>query len=92
MQQAVADAAAAYLAIFLPPTKQPTKLFPPIDDPFGEQERTIHEIFTLSDVHFVPLVPDLAKSQVAYLSKIMASCNTSPVLTAGQACTQEAQE
>ncbi|BEJ10777.1 hypothetical protein CspHIS471_0101990 [Cutaneotrichosporon sp. HIS471] len=63
---------AAYLCVFLPATKQPTRLFQTDDDPFGDQEqRVVHEIFTLTDVHFVPLVPDLANSQIRHLSRIM---------------------
>jgi hypothetical protein len=66
-----ANSAAAYLVVFLPPTKAPTRLFPN-DDPFGpEPEFAAHEVFTLADVHAVPLSSERATSQVKHLGSMM---------------------
>ncbi|GMK56774.1 hypothetical protein CspeluHIS016_0306140 [Cutaneotrichosporon spelunceum] len=55
---------AAYLCVFLPATKQPTRLFPTDGDPFGDPEqRLVHDIYTLTDVHFVPLSKRAPKKQ-----------------------------
>lgn len=67
-----ADRLAAYLVVFLPPSKAPTALFPS-DDPFStdkENEYTANEVYTLKDVHAIPLVPERAKTHLTHLAGI----------------------
>lgn len=62
---------AAYLLVFLPPAKPSTRLFPN-DDPVGpEPERAVHEVFTLADVHAVPLSLELSQPHLRHLAAIM---------------------
>jgi hypothetical protein len=69
---------AAYLLAFLRPTSQPFPLFPNHVDPdrpsSSDDARTAtassHQVYTLKDIHAIPLLPDLAEKSVRYLSKL----------------------
>jgi hypothetical protein len=69
---------AAYLLAFLRPTSQPFPLFPNHVDPdrpsSSDDARTAtassHQVYTLKDIHAIPLLPDLADKSVRYLSKL----------------------
>ncbi|KAL1412508.1 hypothetical protein Q8F55_000254 [Vanrija albida] len=61
---------AAYLVVFLPQVKAPTRLFPS-DDPF-DTEAAAHEVHSLADVYAVPLVPDRARAQLEHFASILS--------------------
>jgi hypothetical protein len=69
---------AAYLLVFLRPTTQPFPLFPSHVDPnrpsSSEEPRTAtassHQVYTLKDIHAIPLLPDLADKSAGYLAKL----------------------
>jgi len=73
-----ADILAAYLLAFLRPTTQPFPLFPNHVDPSrpesSQDDRaasaSTHQVYTLKDIHAIPLLPDLAEKSVRYLSKL----------------------
>ena len=77
-QEVNADTVAAYLLAFLRPTTQPFPLFPNHVDPSrpesSQDDRaasaSTHQVYTLKDIHAIPLLPDLAEKSVRYLSKL----------------------
>jgi hypothetical protein len=73
-----AEAIAAYLLAFLRPTSHPFPLFPNHVDPgrasSSDEARAAsassHQVYTLKDIHAIPLLPDLAEKAVRYLGKL----------------------
>ncbi|ORY31290.1 SacI homology domain-domain-containing protein [Naematelia encephala] len=68
---------AAYLLVFLPPTKGP---FPLFSSHLGSASlhadrnpsASSHHVFTLQDIHAIPLIPELASKSFARLQSIQA--------------------
>lgn len=70
---------AAYLLVFLPPVKPPAPLFPnhvepdlaEYDEALGrEAAASSHEVYTLGDIHPIPLVPTLAGKAFQHLRSV----------------------
>lgn len=67
---------AAYLLVFLLPTKPAFPLFPShatpaqSDNDPRKASASTHQVYSLQDVHAIPLLPDLAPKSLAYLSKL----------------------
>ena len=70
---------AAYLLVFLLPTKQPFPLFPShatptqADNDPRKASASTHHVYTLQDVHAIPLLPESAQKSLAYLQKLEVS-------------------
>ncbi len=81
---------AAYLLVFLPPSKRPSPLFPnhiepdlPADDEALRREASAstHELHSLGDIHAVPLMSDLAKRAFDNLTELHVSIACQPFRT-----------